>query len=141
MSLPIGTRASATTRVTGADLAQILNQEQSDAFPAVYATSKMIGLMELAAARVLWPLLGDGELSVGVSLDITHSAATPVGAEVTAQAVYVRQEGKLFVFEVSASDQGGEIGRGLHQRAIVSESRLLAGALKRQLIQRGGAAE
>jgi fluoroacetyl-CoA thioesterase len=129
--LTIGTQATATTRVTGADLAGVLNQTPDDAFPPVYATSRMIGLMELAAARAMRPALAAGELSVGVSLDITHSAATPVGVDVVAEARFVGRESKLFVFEVRAHDRGGEIGHGTHRRAIVAESRLLQGALKR----------
>lgn len=102
-----------------------------DAFPKVFATARMIGLMELAAARVLQPLLGPGELSVGVTVDITHTAPTPPGVTVTATARYAGREGKLFLFEISASDPGGEIGSGWHKRAIVASERLEVGAAKR----------
>jgi fluoroacetyl-CoA thioesterase len=129
--LAIGAVSSATTAVSGGDLAVVLNQTAEDAFPAVYATSRMVGLMGLAAARVMRPALASGELSVGVSLDITHTAATPIGVEVTAEARYVGQEGKLFVFELLARDRGGVIGHGTHKRAVVSESRLLTGAIRR----------
>jgi predicted thioesterase len=91
----------------------------------------MVALMEIAASRVLLPLLGPGELSVGVTVDITHTAPTPLGAEVTATARYAGHEGKLFLFEVSAADRGGEVGRGWHKRAIVSNERLQSGAAKR----------
>jgi fluoroacetyl-CoA thioesterase len=92
----------------------------------------MIALMELAAARALQPLLQPGELSVGVSVDIRHTAATPLGLEVVAEARFVAREGKAYLFEVSASDPGGEIGRGTHRRAIVSTERLLQGAARRR---------
>lgn len=91
----------------------------------------MIAVMELAAARLLRPSHGPGELSVGVTVDITHTAATPPGVMVKAVARYTGREGKLYVFEVVASDPGGEIGRGTHKRAIISEERLLSGAAKR----------
>src|SRR5687767_10135532 len=91
-------------------LASALPIEMGDAFPKVFATARMIGLMEIAAARVLQPLLGPGELSVGVTVDVTHNAPTPSGVKVTATARYAGREGKLFLFEVSASDPGGEIG-------------------------------
>jgi predicted thioesterase len=112
-------------------LASALPIEMGDAFPAVFATARMIGLMEIAAARVLQPLLGPGELSVGVAVDVTHSAPTPPGAQVTATARYAGREGKLFLFEVSASDPGGEIGRGWHKRAIVTSERLQGAAARR----------
>lgn len=38
------------------------------------------------------------------------------------------REGKLYVFEVVARDNGGEIGRGKHKRVIIATERLLAGA-------------
>jgi predicted thioesterase len=91
----------------------------------------MIGLMEVAASRALRPLLAEGELSVGVTVDVSHSAATPPGATVRATARFLRQEGKLYVFEVWAEDNGGEIGRGVHKRAIVSSERLENGAARR----------
>jgi predicted thioesterase len=91
----------------------------------------MVALMELAAARVLRPLLRAGELSVGVSIDVKHNAATPLGATVTATAKFVGRDGKLFLFEVSAADDAGEIGRGTHKRAIVTTERLVSGAAQR----------
>ncbi|HEV7241316.1 MAG TPA: thioesterase [Thermoanaerobaculia bacterium] len=122
---------TADVRVTEAELASELRFDTADEFPAVYATSRMIGLMEVAASRVLRPHLEGDELSVGVAVDVLHTAATPPGARVTATARYVGQEGKLFVFEVSASDDAGEIGRGTHKRAVISTARLVAGAAKR----------
>ena len=87
-------------------------------FPPVFATTRMIALMEMACARVLKPLLQSGEMSVGVTVDIIHSAATPIGAKVSATAHYRGRDGKLFVFDVIAHDPAGEIGRGTHKRAI-----------------------
>jgi fluoroacetyl-CoA thioesterase len=126
-----GSTATASLIVTGADLAGVLSHTPEDAFPPVFATSRMIGLMELAAARVIRPVLRAGEVSVGVSVEIQHTAATPVGARVDAEARFAGMEGKLFVFEVAARDAAGEIGRGRHRRAIVEEGRLLHGARRR----------
>jgi len=123
--------ATAQIVVGAADLASALPVEMDDAFPDVFATARMIGLMEIAAARVLQPLLGPGELSVGVAVDVTHSAPTPLGAQVTATARYAGRDGKLFLFEVSAADPAGEIGRGWHKRAIVSSEHLQSGAARR----------
>jgi fluoroacetyl-CoA thioesterase len=108
------------------DLASAIGLSEDDAFPPVFSTSRMIALMEVAGARLLRPALGPGELSVGVAVDITHTAATPVGKRVQATARLTGREGKLFVMEVTARDPGGEIGRGTHKRAIVSTDRLVA---------------
>src|SRR5215510_4368546 len=122
---------TATLTVGPQDLASSISDQTGDSFPPVLATARMVALMEIAASRVLKPLLGPAELSVGVTVDITHTAPTPLGAEVTATARYAGREGKLFLFEVSAADPGGEVGRGWHKRAIVSNERLQSGAAKR----------
>ena len=129
--LELNATATAEVLVEPEHLASALPIDMGDAFPKVFATARMIGLMEIAAARVLQPLLSPGELSVGVTVDITHTAPTPSGAKVTATARYAGREGKLYLFEISAADPGGEIGRGWHKRAIVSSERLESGAAKR----------
>jgi fluoroacetyl-CoA thioesterase len=129
--LELNTTATAEILVGPEHLASALPVGMGDSFPKVFATARMIGLMELAAARVLQPFLGSGELSVGVTVDITHNAPTPSGVLVTATARYAGREGKLFLFEISAADPGGEIGRGWHKRAIVTSERLEGAAAKR----------
>ena len=131
IELEPNTTGTAELVVGPQDLASSISSETGDAFPDVFATARMVALMEVAASRVLKPLCGPGELSVGVTVDITHTAPTPPGAKVTATARYTGREGKLYIFEISASDPGGEIGRGLHKRAIVTGERLQSGAAKR----------
>lgn len=123
--------ATATLVVSAKDLASALPGEAPDTFPAVLATAHMVALMEIASARLLQPFLGDGEMSVGVAVEITHSAPTPEGSTVTATARYLGREGKLFLFEVSAADEGGEVGRGRHKRAIVNAAWLESSAQRR----------
>ena len=48
-------------RVGAADLAKRLSLDAADDFPEVFATSRMIALMELAAARLMRSELEDGE--------------------------------------------------------------------------------
>lgn len=127
----IDATATAELFVSAMDLASALSLEAGDSYPPVFSTSRMVALMEIASSRILRPFCGPGELSVGVTIDVAHTAATPRGIKVTATARYLGREGKLFVFEVVAHDRGGEIGRGTHKRAIVSTERLLAGADRR----------
>jgi predicted thioesterase len=124
-------QAEAKLQIEARDLASALAPPSQDPFPPVFATSRMIALMEIAAARCLVPLLEEGELSVGVSVEIRHTAATPLGGRVVATAKFLEQNGKLYRFEVSARDEGGEIGRGTHERAIVRTARLVEGAENR----------
>jgi len=124
--------AEATLIVTPGETAQHLALAPEDSFPEVFATSRMIALMEVAAARAMRPLLGAGQLSVGVSLDVKHMAATPVGGRVRAVATYLRTDGRLLHFRVEAFDDAGMVGAGEHTRAIVDTARLLAGAARRR---------
>ena len=118
--------------VTGADTAAALNSITGDQFPAVFATTRCIALLELAAGHLLKELQKPGELSVGVIVDVKHTAATPVGSWVEAEATFTGRDGKLYAFDVIARDPGGEVMRGTHKRAIIQESRLLEGAAKRK---------
>jgi fluoroacetyl-CoA thioesterase len=127
----VGATATAEIEVGPDDLASVVSREAGDTFPPVFATARLVALMEIASGRVLRPLLAPGEQSVGVSLDVVHTAPTPPGARVTATSRYVGREGKLYVFEVAAHDSGGEVGRGRHKRAVVSVDRLVAGAGRR----------
>jgi fluoroacetyl-CoA thioesterase len=123
--------AEATLIVGAADTANRIALAATDEFPEVFATSRMIALMEVAAARAMQPLLSDGQLSVGVSVDIRHTAATAIGGQVRATARWLHNKGQLMVFRVEAFDEAGLVGEGEHTRAIVDAARLLAGAARR----------
>lgn len=127
----IGDLAEASLTVQQSDTAAALSLSPEDVFPPVFATCRMVALMELAAARLLRPVLQSGELSVGVAVDIRHTAATPVGGRVRAVATYLGPEGRFYRFRVEAFDEAGPIGEGEHTRAIISPERLLAGAARR----------
>jgi predicted thioesterase len=129
--MEVGETAEATWVVGPGDTARVLAAAPGDDFPEVFATARMIGLMEVAASRAMKRLLEPGQLSVGVGVDVKHLAATPVGVEVRAVARYLGREGKLYAFEVQAFDRGGLVGAGRHTRAIVSTERLVSGALAR----------
>ncbi|PZP14353.1 MAG: thioesterase, partial [Aliarcobacter butzleri] len=87
--------------------------------------------MECSAAKMMLPSLKEGELSVGVEVNIKHLAPTLEGDTAISTATFVGIEGKLFKFEIEVVDSGGVIGNGTHTRAIVSSERLMNGAKKR----------
>jgi fluoroacetyl-CoA thioesterase len=130
----VGASATVDLIVRESDCASALQltDDPRDQYPKVFATTRMIALMEYAGAHVLHPFVGAGEMSVGAHVDVSHVAATPIGAKVTATATYRGRDDKLFVFDVVAHDPGGVIGRGTHKRAIIVRDRLLAGAAKRR---------
>ena len=129
--LKAGDTGQAEMVVQPSDTAKVLALSSEDSFPEVFATSRMIALMELAAARAMRPALKPGQLSVGVSLNVKHTAATPVGGKVRAVATFERHDGKLFLFKVEAFDDAGPIGCGEHSRAVIDTERLLQGAARR----------
>lgn len=94
----------------------------------VFATPMMAALMENAAAKCAADLVEEGCTTVGVSLSISHIKATPLGMQVTAEAVLTEQDGRKLTFEVSAFDEQGEIGKGIHERVIVNREKFLAKA-------------
>ena len=113
------------------DLASLLPLEEGDAFPPVLATYRMIALMEMAAARMMHPLLKEGELSVGVNVNTLHTAPTLQNDTITIKATFTGRQGKLYGFEVELFDAGGSAGKGTHTRAIVNNEKLLVAAKKR----------
>lgn len=131
MSLEIGTTATIEYKVEEKDLAKNLGISSEDNFPAVFATARLTALMEATAAKVLIPLIEEGQLSVGVEVAIKHTAPTLTGDTVKATATFLGMEGKLYNFKVEASDSAGQVGECTHTRAIVTEDRLMAGANKR----------
>lgn len=87
----------------------------------VLATPAVVALMEYAASSLASDILGDEALTtVGTKISVDHTSPTPVGAEITATAKLIGQDGRTFSFEVSASDQKGEIARGTHTRVSVN---------------------
>jgi fluoroacetyl-CoA thioesterase len=128
----VGDSKEARFTVQQSDSARALEMGPEDSFPNVLATARMVALMEIAATRLMRPLLEPGQHSVGVAVQITHTAPTPIGGNVRTVATYLGPEGKLFRFKVEAFDDAGPIGEGEHSRAIVTTSRLLAGAAKRR---------
>ena len=94
----------------------------------VFGTPFMAAMMENAAMTCLQNFLEDGQGSVGTHLDITHDAPTPVGMQVWAEAEItgVSENGKMVDFKVSAWDEKGPIGSGVHTRAIIKNEKFLA---------------
>ncbi|SHF07256.1 thioesterase family protein [Caloramator proteoclasticus] len=91
----------------------------------VYSTPAMVGLMECAAKECLDEFLEEGYSTVGISLNIKHLAATPIGMKVRAEAEIVAVEGKKIVFKVEAFDEVEKIGEGTHERFIVDMNKFL----------------
>jgi len=90
---------------------------------AVLATPVMINVIEAAALAAIEHLLPAGHQSLGTRLDVSHTAATPIGVRVTASAEVLSLEGRIVTFRVEARDEFEPIGGGTHQRVVVSVAR------------------
>lgn len=85
----------------------------------VYATPMMIACMENTAVKCLEPFMEEGETSVGVMINSTHDAATPVGMKVRVSATITAVDRKKISFEIIAEDEKDIIGKASHDRFVV----------------------
>lgn len=86
----------------------------------VYGTPEMIRDIEWTCRDFMQKHADEGENSVGIGIDITHSAATPYGMWVDIEATVTRVKGHLVTFEVVLRDAVEEVARGTHYRAMVT---------------------
>jgi predicted thioesterase len=86
--------------------------------------------MEVAAARVMRPALGDGESSVALSLDITHATRGNTQGSLRAVATHQGVSGRVHRFCVHVFDESGLVASGEVTRAVVA-ARGLVGLARR----------
>jgi len=92
--------------------------------PGVFATGFMIGFLEWACIMAIKPHLDwPAEQTVGTHVNVSHSAATPPGLEVTARVKLVAVDGRRLIFEVEAHDGVDTIARGTHERFVIQRDR------------------
>lgn len=121
MDITVGMKGEASTLVERADTAY----EVGSGSLLVYATPCMVALMEGAACEAIAAALPEEKTSVGISLNISHVSATPVGMEVRAEAEVTEIDGSTVTFRVTAFDESGMIGEGFHKRAVITAQRFL----------------
>ena len=121
MNIEVGMKGTACTTTEREDTAL----EVGSGSLLVYATPCMVALMEGAACEAIASGLEEAESSVGIELNIQHTAATPVGMEVRAEAEVTAVDGKIVTFNIRAFDEAGQIGAGTHKRAVINAQRFL----------------
>ena len=114
--LKVGLTGKATVLVSDSNTAEVFG----NAGAKVYATPMLVALMEQAAIDSIRSTLLPGEGSVGTKVEMSHTAATPVGMLVTARAELVEVAGKKMVFDIVASDELETVGKCRHERYIIS---------------------
>lgn len=91
--------------------------------PRVLATAALVGFVEAACMDALVPHLDAGEGTVGTVIDITHSAATPIGGTVRAEITVTTVEPRSVTFSVTVVDDEDVVSVGTHTRAVINRAR------------------
>jgi fluoroacetyl-CoA thioesterase len=99
--------------------------------PHVYATSVMVGHMEAVCAEMVLPHLGEGKQTVGIGMQFSHTAATPLGMKVRFSAKLIEVDGRKLVFEVEGFDEADKIGKATHQRFIINAEKFNSNVAKK----------
>ncbi len=84
--------------------------------------------MEKTAWTSVQPYLEEGAGSVGISMNISHDAPTPLGMKVHCESELIKIEGRKLTFKVEAFDETGSIGKGIHERFIIFSEKFQAKA-------------
>ena len=122
MPLTPGIKGSASCVVGPEDTAKALGSGAVD----VFSTPKLVALMEKAALLSVRDYLDEGMDTVGTHLDISHSAATPVGMTGRAESELIEVDRRRLVFSVKAWDETELVGEGTHERFIIDRDKFLA---------------
>lgn len=96
------------------------------ALPPVYSTPDMIRLMEIACFNALQPFCDEGEITVGIAINVEHRAASGIGVRIRAEAELESFDGRFYTMRVTAHDDVQQVGRGTVGRAVVHVPSFLA---------------
>ena len=121
MEFTVGLKGTAAALVEREDTAY----EVGSGSLLVYATPCMVALMEGAACEAIAEAIPNDKTTVGIELSIKHVSATPVGMEVHADAELTEIDGNILTFKLTAFDEAGVIGEGIHKRAVVTAQNFL----------------
>jgi len=95
-----------------------------DGMPQILCTPWLVWFLEHAARNAVLPLLEPGESTVGVLLNVEHTAATPLGAQVVCRARVIYSDGPLISFQFEAHDEHEKIAGGTHKLRVIQAARL-----------------
>jgi fluoroacetyl-CoA thioesterase len=93
--------------------------------PPVFATAQIIAFVEWTCVAALAPYLSPDQRTVGTRVDMTHTAATPVGMNVTAEIELLEIDGRRLRFKAHCRDEIEPIGEGFHERTVIDYARFM----------------
>lgn len=129
--LEIGLNGTVQLLVTDAVTAKNVGSGTLD----VLATPVMLAQMEKAAWTCVAPHLSSGDGTVGTLLNVKHLNPTPLGMTVTCRAELTEIDGRRLVFWVTAADENGPVGEGVHERFIIQDEKFMTKAAARAAAQ------
>ena len=94
--------------------------------PSVFATAYLIGFVEWTCIEALRPHLSPEQRTVGTHVNLSHSAATPVGMNVIAEVTLTHIEGRKLTFTVVCRDEVDVICEGTHERFIIDHEKFMS---------------
>lgn len=94
--------------------------------PDVFATPFLGGLMERVSAELIDEHLQPGQQSVGISMNLKHLAATPLGMEIRVKTEVTAVDGRKLTFQLEAYDEVEKIGEATHERFIIQADKFNA---------------
>ena len=95
----------------------------------VLGTPWMISFMERVSNRLIAAHLPEGQMSVGVHVDVRHLAATPMNIEIRVRSEVLEVVKNRVKLSIDAWDSQDKIGEGTHLRAIVDKQRFMSNVL------------
>jgi fluoroacetyl-CoA thioesterase len=122
MPLEVGIEASESFTVDG----RLLTDVGGTLGVSVLSTPGMIAMMERTSAMLVYPLLEDGQATVGFEVCVKHVAGALEGISCTVHSKLVEViDGRKLRFDVSVvtDDDGRTIGVGTHERRVVGAAR------------------
>src|SRR6202158_4781483 len=72
--------------------------------PPVFATAQMIAFVEWTCVAALAPYLAPHQRTVGTRVEMSHTAATPIGMTVTAEVELLEIDGRRLRFKAICRD-------------------------------------
>ena len=112
--------------------AQARNFDPATEMPPVFATAQMIAFVEWTCVHALAPYLAPEQRTVGTKVEMTHTAATPIGMTVTADVELVEINDRTLRFKVACRDEKDPIGEGFHERTVIDNARFMARLARKQ---------
>ena len=101
--------------------------------PEVLATGFLVGLLEFACIRFVNPHIDwPRQQTVGIQVNLSHTAATPPGFRVTVKGRLEKVDGRKLTFVLDASDGVDSICQATHERFIIDADKFNAAVARKK---------